>query len=68
VLVSENTVSLLYDQYELSPIGEVDIRGKRKSVLIHQLAPVASAGSQATCADVIETAGTANFSGSLKDK
>ena len=37
VLVSDSTVNALHDRYELSPIGEVDIRGKNKSVAIHQL-------------------------------
>jgi len=39
VLVSESTIELLHDQYNLSPIGDAEIRGKRKSVRIHQLTP-----------------------------
>ena len=39
VLVSESTIDLLHDQYNLSPIGDAEIRGKRKSVRIHQLTP-----------------------------
>ncbi|NIP90031.1 MAG: adenylate/guanylate cyclase domain-containing protein, partial [Gammaproteobacteria bacterium] len=38
VLVSGATTSLLADSYPLEPIGEVDIRGKNKSVAVFKLA------------------------------
>ncbi len=38
VLVSAVTVSLLADSYPLEPIGEVDIRGKNRSVAVFKLA------------------------------
>ena len=59
VLVSESTVELLHDQYNFSPIGEVDIRGKRKSVLIHQLMPLANDVTATLCEATIGTSVTA---------
>ena len=37
ILVSDSTVTLLKDSYNLSPIGQTDIRGKRSSALVHEL-------------------------------